>query len=88
MAIIDKIEKDEKVNNFKDLEKVSWRDRDRAFAEYKRLRAFSRRKTAPKELKKKMNDIKKLAEIVNKTANMVPKDIMSPVAKLANLKTA
>ena len=50
------------VNNFKDLEKVSWRDRDRAFAEYKRLRAFSRRKTAPKELQKKMNDIKKLEE--------------------------
>ena len=50
------------VNNFKDLEKVSWRDRDRAFTEYKRLRAFSRRKNAPKELKKKINDIKKLEE--------------------------
>ena len=47
------------VNSLKDMEKVSWGRRNNAFIQYKRLRAFSRRKNAPKELKDKIARIKK-----------------------------
>ena len=50
------------INSLKDMEKVPWRDREKAFQQYKKLRAFSRRKNAPKELKKKINELKKLEE--------------------------
>ena len=47
------------VNSVKDMEKISWGRRNNAFIQYKRLRAFSRRKNAPKELKDKIARIKK-----------------------------
>jgi len=47
------------VNSLKDIGTLPWSSRNAAFMNFKRVRAFSRRKTAPQGLKKQIASIKK-----------------------------
>jgi len=47
------------VNSLKDMEKLTWGRRNAAFMNYKRARAFSRKKNAPESLKKQITALRK-----------------------------
>ena len=47
------------VNSLKDMEKLAWGRRNAAFMNYKRARAFSRKKNAPESLKKQIIALRK-----------------------------
>ena len=53
------------VNHLSDLDNLSWQSKLPAEQNYKRMRAFSRRKDAPKELKNMVKKLKKL-EVLDK----------------------
>lgn len=51
------------INSLNDLDtQATWHQRKMAYENYKKLRSFSRKKTAPEQLKKLVSDLKKLEE--------------------------